>query len=123
MRRENHRAVATKARPTARPVPSGRCAIRLRSNADTTHNADSLTLSGDRMPDRLDWAATVTTNPVTRARTLPAPASTRTRLAQPRARIMPMPNISPPMTAPDKVPGVSNWRMPWTGRLPVSISA
>jgi hypothetical protein len=35
---------------------------------------------------------------------LPWAASTSSRLEQPRARIMPLPNIAPPMAAPDRLP-------------------
>lgn len=41
---------------------------------------------------------------------MPLAESTSSRLAQPRVRIMPQPNISPPMIAPDRLPVAAIWR-------------
>jgi hypothetical protein len=48
--------------------------------------------------------------PVTSARRLPVADKTSNRLAQPRASTMPMPNINPPMIAPDMLPAPESCR-------------
>lgn len=74
--------------------------------------------SGDSNPDSADCAVTANTRPDSKARRLPCAASTSSRLEQPRARIMPAPNIAPPITAPDRLPRAASWRAPLTSSQP-----
>lgn len=73
-------------------------------------------------PRSADCATKVNTNPVTSARRFPVADNTSKRLAQPRARIMPTPNINPPMTAPDMLPVVASWRLWLTSSQPAQIA-
>jgi len=57
-------------------------------------------------------------NPVSRARRFPLAARTSIRDEQPRARIMPMPNRSPPMRAPERLPVADSWRACETSSQP-----
>ena len=74
--------------------------------------------AGDRTPRSADCATMVSTSPVTSARRLPVAESTSRRLAQPRARIIPAPNISPPMIAPERLPVAASWGACETSRNP-----
>ena len=55
-------------------------------------------------------AVTAKISPDSSARRLPFAASTSSRLEQPRASTMPMPNSSPPIAAPDRLPWLASWR-------------
>jgi hypothetical protein len=79
--------------------------------------------SGDSAPVHAACAVTANTSPDITERRLPCAASTSSRLEQPRARIMPMPNSAPPMAAPDRLPRVAIWRAWLASKAPASASA
>jgi hypothetical protein len=66
--------------------------------------------SGERKPCRLAWATTAKTRPESSARRLPVAESTRSLDEHPRASTMPVPNMSPPMAAPERLCGEASCR-------------
>ena len=97
------------------------CVVANRSRVappSMVHSPDSHWRSGDSEPFSEAWAVTAKIRPVSRARRLPLAASTSMRDEQPRARIMPIPNRTPPRSAPDRLPVAESWRACETSSQP-----
>ncbi|GBE43412.1 hypothetical protein BMS3Bbin10_01488 [bacterium BMS3Bbin10] len=87
------------------------------------HRPASQSRAGEKTPRRAAWAVTANTRPESRARRLPLAESTSRRLAHPRARIMPTPNMAPPMSGPESDPRDASWRASSTASMSVMIRA
>ena len=99
-------------------------AIRSRvAPPSTVHHSEIVSRSGDSMPVQADCAVTAKTRPEITERRLPWAASTSSRLEQPRARIMPMPNSAPPTAAPEIEPRAEIWRASVASKAPTRASA
>src|SRR3569623_940490 len=106
-RREKHKPPARHAKPnSSEPAwPSDKISSRSRALPPSmVHQLLMNRRNGDNMPLSDACATTAKTRPESSARRLPQPASTSSRLEQPRASTMPQPNSRPPINAPDKVP-------------------
>ena len=79
--------------------------------------------SGDSAPVSAACAVTAKISPDSSERRLPCAASTSSRLEQPRARIMPMPNSAPPTAAPDRLPRAAICRALPASNQPAQASA